>query len=115
MNGVYNGNFLYAGGGSKGEFRQRTMPVDSFEANPWGLYNVHGNIWEGTEDCWNASNSGNPGNGSARTTGDCSSRVFRGGAWNGVPGDLRSAFRGRYTTVARFSNLGFRVGRTLTP
>ena len=65
----------------KGEYRKATVPVDSFEANPWGLYQVHGNVWEWTEDCWNDSNTGNPGNGSARTTGDCSRRVLRGGSW----------------------------------
>ena len=76
MQANYDGNFLYAGGGSKGENRQRTEPVDSFNPNPWGLYNVHGNVWDWTEDCWNGSNNGNPGNGRARTTGDCSAVSF---------------------------------------
>jgi formylglycine-generating enzyme required for sulfatase activity len=111
----YNGDFLYAGGGSKGEYRQRTVPVDSFEPNPWGLYNVHGNAWEWTEDCWNASNSGNPGNGSARTTGDCRLRVLRGGSWVDLPQNLRSASRNWYSTVNRINTFGFRLGRTLTP
>ena len=70
----------YEGGGSKGEYRQRTVAVDSFEPNPWGLYNVHGNVWEWTEDCWNESNNGNRGNGTAQTTGDCGRRVVRGGS-----------------------------------
>jgi formylglycine-generating enzyme required for sulfatase activity len=69
----YNGNHTY-GGGPKGEFRGRTVPVDTFEPNPWGLYNVHGNVGEWTEDCWNDSNKGNPGDGSARTTAPCNSR-----------------------------------------
>ena len=111
----YNGNFVYKGGGSKGEYRQRTAPVDSFKPNPWGLYNVHGNVWDWTEDCLNGSNDGNPGNGSARTTGACSRRVVRGGSWGGDPRGLRSALRGRDTTGDRLSLIGFRVGRTLTP
>ncbi len=102
----------YKGGGSKGEYRQRTMPVDSFKPNLWGLYNVHGNVWEWTEDCWNASNTGNPGNGVARTTGECSRRVVRGGSWGNGPRNLRSAYRSWSTTDIRSYGLGFRVART---
>ncbi len=105
----------YAGGGSKGEYRQRTVPVDSFQANPWGLYNVHGNVWEWSEDWWNDSNSGNPGDGTARLSGDGSRRVLRGGSWFNLPLNLRSAYRIRFTTDYRFNLHGFRVGRTLTP
>jgi formylglycine-generating enzyme required for sulfatase activity len=61
----YNGNYTY--GGPKGEYRQRTMPVDSFQPNPWGLYQVHGNVWEWTEDCYQQSYNGAPNNGSALT------------------------------------------------
>ncbi|MGO9475508.1 MAG: SUMF1/EgtB/PvdO family nonheme iron enzyme, partial [Rhodomicrobium sp.] len=53
--------------------------------------------------------------GSAWTTGDCSRRVGRGGSWLDLPRDLRSAYRGRSSTVTRGNLLGFRVGRTLTP
>jgi formylglycine-generating enzyme required for sulfatase activity len=109
-----NYNALFdLGAGSNDEFRQRTVPVDSFEPNPWGLYNVHGNVWEWTEDCWNDSNTGNPGDGRARTTGECSKRVVRGGSWLNFREYLRSAYRFGWTVVNRASNQGFRLARTL--
>ena len=105
----------YKGGGSRGEYRRRTVPVDSFEPNPWGLYNVHGNVWEWTEDCWNDSNAGNPGDGRARTTGDCSRRAVRGGSWFYYLQSLRSASRLWRYVVNRDFILGFRLARTLDP
>ncbi len=105
----------YAGGGSKGEYRRRTVPVDSFAANPWGLYNVHGNVWEWGEDWWNDGNTGNPGDGGARLSGDQGRRVVRGGSWFSVPQNLRSALRDGRSTDFRVSLIGFRVGRTLIP
>jgi formylglycine-generating enzyme required for sulfatase activity len=109
----YDGNGTYAGG-PKGENRQRTVPVDNFEANPWGLFNVHGNVFDWTTDCWNASNQGNPGNGNARATGDCSLRVVRGGSWYFIPLYLRAAYRYR-SPFARSLSVGFRLARTLNP
>jgi formylglycine-generating enzyme required for sulfatase activity len=106
------GSYAYDNG-SEVEHRGRTVPVDSFEPNPWGLYNVHGNVWEWTEDCWNESNNGNPGDGSARTIGDCSRRVLRGGSWDDYPRYLRAAYRYRYTSAIRSNFLGLRVGRAL--
>jgi hypothetical protein len=108
----YEGNYTY-NGSKKGAYREKTEPVDSFAANPWGLYQVHGNVGEWVEDCWHDSYSGAPSDGSAWTAGDCRSRVLRGGAWNDSPGALRAAFRLKSTPGFRGSNLGFRVGRTL--
>jgi formylglycine-generating enzyme required for sulfatase activity len=108
----YNGNVTY-GGGVKGERRKMPLPVDSFLPNPWGLYNVHGNVWDWTEDCWNSANAGNPGDGSARATGDCSLRVLRGASWNNYPHTLRSARREKEPANVRDNRAGFRVARTL--
>ena len=108
---VFNGNIHYGGGHS--DFRVTTTPVDTFKPNPWGLYQVHGNVREWTEDCWNDSHNGNPGNGSARTTGDCGRRVVRGGSWFGIPQFLRAAVRSVGDTVIRDNYLGFRLARTL--
>jgi formylglycine-generating enzyme required for sulfatase activity len=110
----YDGNYAYAGG-TKGEFRQRTMLVDSLQPNPWGLYHIHGNVWEWTQDCWHDSYTGAPSNGGAWTTGDCNERVLRGGSWSSRPKYLRASQRFGLTASLRDDNLGFRIGRTLTP
>jgi formylglycine-generating enzyme required for sulfatase activity len=111
----YNGDVdPYKGGGIKDQYLKQTVPVDSFEPNPWGLYNVHGNVWDWTQDRWNDSNSGNPGDGSARTRDDCRYRVLRGGAWYSSPAQLRAASRTIDYDGSR-GDIGFRVARTLSP
>ena len=71
-----------------------TAPVGSFSANGWGLYDMHGNVREWVQDCWNDSYEGAPTDGSAWLFGDCCSmRVFRGGSWSNYPRFLRSARR----------------------
>ncbi len=106
----YNGNYTY-GGGEKGEFRQKTVPVKSFQPNHWGLYQVHGNVWEWCEDCWNGNYNGAPEDGSAWTTGDCSLHVVRGGSWVYNARNLRAA--NRYRSGHRKYGTGFRLARTL--
>ena len=68
-------------------------PVGSFSANAWGLHDMHGNVWEWVQDCWNDSYMGAPTDGRAWTSGDCSLRVIRGGSWKNAPRTLRSADR----------------------
>jgi formylglycine-generating enzyme required for sulfatase activity len=100
-----------------GEYQKKTVPVHSFEPNPWGLYQVHGNVYEWVEDCWHNTYRDAPSDGSAWTTA-CSggsSRVVRGGSWLYSPRDLRSASRNWYSTVVRNNIIGFRVARTLNP
>ncbi|MFL6818580.1 MAG: formylglycine-generating enzyme family protein [Bradyrhizobium sp.] len=110
----YDGNISYADD-SKGSWRKATVPVDSFIANAWGLYNVHGNVWEWTEDCWNEKNAGNVGDGTARASGDCTLRVIRGAGFNNAPHTLRSARREREPVGIRRDTLGLRVARALRP
>lgn len=93
----------------------QTAPVGSFAANAFGLHEMHGNVWEWVEDCWNDSYSGAPANGDAWLSGDCSQRILRGGSYDDFPYDLRSAIRVGNAADIRSSSLGFRVARTLTP
>jgi formylglycine-generating enzyme required for sulfatase activity len=108
------GNANCKGCGNQGENRE-TSPVGLFKPNAFGLYDMHGNVWQWVEDCYHGDYEEAPADGSAWTSGDCSIHVVRGGAWNLEPQFVRSAFRVRFTTVGRDFNLGFRVGRTLTP
>jgi formylglycine-generating enzyme required for sulfatase activity len=129
----YNANYIY-NGSNKGVYRQKTEPVDSFAANPWGLYQVHGNVWEWVEDCWHGSYTGAPTDGSAWNSGwapfpisaqrgpnlvpdwvsgDCPLRVLRGGSWSDGPWVLRAANRYNLGPDIRYGSFGFRVGRTL--
>ena len=113
----YNGNYTY-GNGWEGEYRKRTVPVGWFEPNPWGLYNVHGNVSEWCEDCWHEDYDGAPEDGSAWLSadgGDGNIRVLRGGSWINGPQILRSADRDGSFTDSRDVNYGFRISRTLTP
>lgn len=94
---------------------RKTVEIYSSEANPFGLMQVHGNVREWVEDCWNASLAGLPKDGSARRTGDCNSHVVRGGSWADEPKDLRSAARSWEVTAERRAQIGFRVARMLPP
>ena len=92
---------------------EKTAPVGSFNPNAWGLHDMHGNLWEWVQDCWNKRYQGAPADGSAWETGDCGRRVLRGGSWNLFPEYLCGAFRYRNTSGSRDYFNGFRVARTL--
>ena len=94
-------------------YRAQTVPVGSFAPNGFGLYDMYGNVWEWVEDCWNAGYAEAPSDGSAWLSGDCSSRVLRGGSWADSTSGLRAALRVSSSTGGRNTNVGFRVARTL--
>ena len=91
---------------------EMTAPVGSFEANGWGLHDLHGNVSEWVRDCWRDNYRNAPTDGSGMMFGDCSKHVFRGGSWNDGPGDLYSAERSYRTAETGFIDLGFRVVRS---
>jgi formylglycine-generating enzyme required for sulfatase activity len=90
-----------------------TAPAGGYAPNRFGLYDMLGNVWEWTEDCWNASYAGAPADGTAWTTGDCAQRVLRGGSWSTVPRFARSAARHKNPADYRDNLTGFRLARTL--
>ena len=93
----------------------RTHPVGQKLPNGFGLYDVHGNVWQWVQDCYSDSYAGASMDGSANTTKGCDSRVLRGGSWVITPQNLRSANRDWYTPSGRYNFYGFRVARTLSP
>ena len=94
--------------GANGTRDDQTAPVGSFAANAFGVHDMHGNVYEWVEDCWNASYAGAPTDGSAWRSGECERRVLRGGSWDYLPGFLRSALR-------LWSTSGDRVRRQRVP
>ncbi|HEY3779157.1 MAG TPA: formylglycine-generating enzyme family protein [Rhizomicrobium sp.] len=103
----------YPRDGSPGIYRQVTTPVGTFAPNGFGLTDTEGNVWEWTQDCWNADYRGAPDDGKARTSGDCNRRVVRAGAFNNTPAYARSAFRFWEVGELRSALIGFRVARDL--
>jgi formylglycine-generating enzyme required for sulfatase activity len=93
--------------------RMQTVPVNLYQPNPWGLYQVHGNVWEWTEDCWNEDYRGAPSDGSAWTSGDCTRHTIRGGSWIDDVDILRATYRNWSHTNDRDDDVGFRVARSL--
>ncbi len=112
---IGNGNANCDGCGSHWDNRQ-TAPVESFAENAFGLYGMHGNVWEWVEDCVHNNYRGAPYDGLPWTTGgngDCNSRIVRGGSWASVPRFLRSAGRTGSSAGNRNNTIGFRVARDL--
>jgi len=87
----------------------KTHPVGKKGANPWGLYDVHGNVWELVQDIWHDTYNGAPVDGSTWEDGFSVIRVFRGGGWFDFAGLCRSAFRGSFGSGDRTHSLGFRL------
>jgi formylglycine-generating enzyme required for sulfatase activity len=94
--------------------RTQTTPVGSLGfANRFGVYDMHGNVWEWTEDSWHDTLDGAPVDGSAWTdSGDPTVRVIRGGSWASIPADARSATRFSFLETGRRNDIGFRVVMT---
>ena len=109
----YDGLYVY-NGGPRGVYRGGTSPLGTFAPNPWGLYDMHGNVWEWVQDVVHDNYEGAPVDASAwETDGDTSRRILRGGSWLYHPRYLRSALRNGFSTVLSNDIVGFRVARTL--
>ena len=109
----YNGNHVY-GSGRLGTYRGRTTPAGTFAPNAFGLYDVHGNMWEWVQDCWHDDYNGAPSDGTVwESGGDCGMRVLRGGSWFDHPRHLRSAVRYGNNPRSRISVAGFRVSKAV--
>lgn len=86
-------------------------PVGSTRPNAFGLYDMHGNVWEWVQDCSNPNYEGAPSDGSAWEEGDCRSRMTRGGGWRNPSSDMRSTIRSAQPSNIHFTILGLRVVR----
>ncbi len=105
----YKGEYIYAEGGKR-IYRKQTTPVGYFKvANNFGLYDMHGNVWEWCEDNWHQNYRNAPKDGSAWLLGSSSKKVIRGGSWNFNFNACRSANRSFDNRENRLNDIGFRV------
>nr|WP_265921462.1 formylglycine-generating enzyme family protein [Cupriavidus nantongensis] len=88
-------------------------PVGSFAANPYGLHDVNGSVWEWVADCWHSSYKGAPADGRAWNENACGARVIRGGSWREGASYMVSSTRFKYSPSVRQSQNGFRVARDM--
>ena len=91
-----------------------TAPVASYAENHFGLFDMLGNVWEWTQDCWHDNYNNAPNNGSAwleKDGGICSRRLVRGGSWILIPQSVRSALRNGFITDDAYYDQGFRIAR----
>ena len=106
---IYPGNYAKA---PKGAYREKTIAVDSFTPNAFGLYNMHGNVWEWCLDPWHSNYNGAPTHGSVwNASNDSGSdlRLIRGGSWSDLPPYCRSAVRRYIAPASQYNFIGFRI------
>lgn len=90
------------------------LPIGTLPPNRWGLFDMHGNVWEWVEDCWTSNATEMPVDGSAfARPGGCEVGVVRGGSWASGPTRLRSAMRLPQMILRHDENMGFRVALSL--
>jgi len=106
------GNQANCGSDCQDDFHN-TAPVGSFQPNAFGLFDMHGNVWESVQDNWHEDYSGAPTDGSVWAGGDASRRVLRGGSWNYAARYLRASYRYFDAPTLRSSFGGFRVAQDL--
>jgi formylglycine-generating enzyme required for sulfatase activity len=107
----YDGNDTY-GNGQKGQYRRKTTPVGSLNAaNAWGLFDMHGNVWEWCEDDWHNNYEDAPTDGSAwlDRENEKHTKILRGGSWNFTPRNCRSASQYYFSRNSRNYYTGVRV------
>jgi len=106
----FDGNYTYSGS-TKGVSLGKTTPVSSYPANPWGLYDMHGNVWEWCASVFDENYTGLEMEDAGDDQDELRERVVRGGSWHNVPSGLRSASRNKLRPNYHYLRVGFRIVR----
>lgn len=104
----FDGHCTYQGS-PKGHRLGRTSPVYQFPPNPWGLYDLHGNVWEWCASVYDPNYTGKEQQDACHLRENLNERVVRGGSWYNVPGSLRSASRNKMGPNYHYLRIGFRI------